>query len=929
MRLVFILTCLLWLCSFLASASHLIAVEIRARPVNCETRLYEITLIGYINTGSGVRFGGEDDVLSFGDGTSVLVPEQNFATIDTLLQIGMVQYTVSHSFPSAGRYILSYKEHARNEGIINMDDSGVTAFYTESSILIEEGHCDSSPYMTVPPVDRACKGVAYFHNPGTFDADDDSLSFSFVAPRSELNTVVKGYLNPNDSRYYNAAGILFNQGNETKNGPPTFTIDSGTGTMTWNAPGAVGEYAFAIKVTSWRFNPETNQWYTTGFSIRDMQVYVEECLNKKPELIVPDELCVEAGTLIEFSAPGSDPDGHQVSIEAFSEVFLLENSPATLTPGDGQLQSTAAPNDTASASFRWNTSCLHVKNQPYNIVFKITDSPPAGPALVQFKTVSIRIIAPPPTINNVDVNPVNKKVTITWDSYGCENATVVQVWRRLAEVAYNEQECDTGIPGFLRYTLIATLPGASTSYVDEDIASGAQYCYRLIALIGDNKVESRVSVDTCLSPITVQAPVITNVSVTETDNINGSVLIRWTKPFGLDQSLYPEPYTYRVIRSLISDDEWLPVSDFLSDTVYTDNAINTDELQYVYKVVLFVPSISGTAVDTSSAASTVRLAATPDVNGVTLTWQAMTPWYNFSDTHRYHLIYRSDTGPEGTFVLIDSVNVNESGFTYTDNGEFQNRPLQEDVVYHYKVLTRGTYGNPKILNPLENQSQISGSMIRDVRPPCSPTVKIELTDCNAFNCTIDDYYNRISWTFEDPGCEENDISYRIYAAPAGSEEFAEISNTSETSFQHENLATLAYCYRVATVDAAGNLSEFSPPVCNDNCPWFELPNIITPDDMNGLNDQLISFGSESGTNRCTRFVKEVRLKIFNRWGLEVYSAHIEDPQPEQIYWDGSSNAGKKLDGGLYFYSASVTFDAFTPASRHKTFKGWIELVRDH
>src|SRR5690606_14207732 len=115
------------------------------------------------------------------------------------------------------------------------------------------------------------------------------------------------------------------------------------------------------------------------------------------------------------------------------------------------------------------------------------------------------------------------------------------------------------------------------------------------------------------------------------------------------------------------------------------------------------------------------------------------------------------------------------------------------------------------------------------------------------------------------------------AAPVGSEEFTEIANIAETSFQHANLSTLAYCYRVATVDASGNLSDLSAPVCNDNCPWFELPNIITPDDRNGINDQLISFGSESGTTRCARFVKEVKLKIFNRWGMEVYNAHIEDP----------------------------------------------------
>lgn len=923
-----ILTFLLCSCPLLVSASHLIAVEIRARPADCSSRIYEITLIGYVNTASGVKFGGDQDVLSLGDGTSILVPEQNFTPIDPLLNIGMVRYTVYHTFPSAGQYILSYIERARNEGIINMDDSGLTAFYTETSILIEDGHCDSSPYLTVPPVDRACKGVAYFHNPGTFDADDDSLSFAFVAPQSELNTVVKGYQNPNDSRYYNAAGIQFNQGNETKNGPPTFTIDPDTGTITWNAPGAVGEYALAIKVTSWRFNPETNEWYSTGFCIRDMQVYVEECFNERPDLIAPDELCVEAGTLIEFLATGSDPDDHQVRIEAFSEVFLLEHSPATLTPSDGQLQSTAAPFDTAAAAFRWNTSCLHVKNHPYNVVFKITDSPPAGPALVQFKTVSIRILAPSPEINSVAINPVTKSVSLTWNNYECENTAGIQVWRRISNAPYNPSECIAGMPESLRYILIATLPDNSTGYEDYDIAFGARYCYRLVALIGDNQIPSLVSPDACLSPVPAEGPVITNVSIIETDTSDGSVQIRWTKPFDLDQVTYPPPYLYRVLRSSPSDEEWLPVSNQLTDTVYTDNGINTTEFQYSYKIEFFIPTLSATAFDSSSAASTVRLLVTPGVNSLILAWQANTPWYNFSNSDPYHLIYRSESGPNGDFVLIDSVNVDESGFRYTDNGDFRNRPLEENVDYYYKVLTRGTYGNQKIQEPLENFSQVTGSMIRDVGPPCSPSVTLETVDCSTFDCTADAYYNIINWRFEDSACEETGLSYRVEVAPTGSDEYMVFTLFSETRFQHRSLSSLAFCYRVAAVDEAGNLSEWSEPVCNDNCPWFELPNIITPDDKNGINDQLISFNSGSGTNRCARFVKEVHLKIFNRWGLEVYSANIENPQPGHIYWDGSSNSGKKLDGGIYYYSASVTFDAFAPASRHKTFKGWIHLVRD-
>ena len=77
----------------------MIAVEIRAKPLDCNSRRYEVTLIGYVNTASLVLFGGEEDVLSFGDGGSVIVPEQTPVVIDPLLNIGRVQYTIVHTYP--------------------------------------------------------------------------------------------------------------------------------------------------------------------------------------------------------------------------------------------------------------------------------------------------------------------------------------------------------------------------------------------------------------------------------------------------------------------------------------------------------------------------------------------------------------------------------------------------------------------------------------------------------------------------------------------------------------------------------------------------------------------------------------------------------------------------------------------------------------
>lgn len=924
-----IIFCWLLCLTQVTMASHMIAVEIRARPINCTTRTYEITLIGYVSTASTVPFGGDPDSLSFGDGQSIIVPEQVPVVIDPLLNIGRVQYTIVHTYASAGKYILSYREHARNNGIMNMEESALTTFYTESAITITQGHCDSSPFLTVPPIDRACSGIAYYHNAGAIDMDDDSVAFSLVTPKSDRNTEVINYSNPDDRKFYTAIGMNYNRGNENKNGPPSFAIDPVDGTLSWDAPGVTGEYALAIKITGWKYNSSDSTWVESGFCIRDMQVIVEDCNNRNPDVVVPNELCVMAGETAEFTVPGSDPDGDPVTMEAFSDIFTLTGNPGMVLPEGAPLQATAAPFDTAKLHFSWNTSCLNVKSQPYKVVIKITDSPAAGPRLVRFKTVSIKVIAPPPEFETVNINPVTKSATLTWKGYSCENTENIQVWRRVSEYRYQQPDCNTGMPYFLRYKLIATLAGDSESYLDSDLAIGAQYCYRIVALIGGNKTPGRISRDTCFIPRPAEAPVITMVSVSTTGETDGSVQVRWTPPFDIDQTQYPPPYRYKVYRS---DDntsfvEVTPMAQ--TDTAYTDVGINTQDLPYAYRVELFVPGITTAPVDTSSIAASVFLDVRSLPGKIGLTWDGNTPWYNYTSKYPYHLIYRSDLSRDGPFTLIDSVDVNEYGFHYIDSGKFQNMSLSDEKYYYYKVLTRGSYGNPAIGEPLENFSQISGTTTLDVSPPCIPVVVIESTDCGSLDCSTETYYNRISWSFDDNSCMEDGLTYRIFTSDSEEGPFEALTTLPGNSFEHNHLSSLAKCYRVAAIDAVGNLSGLSTVVCNDNCPYFELPNVFTPGTGDGLNDQFLAFGPETGSTRCSRFVKQVELTVYNRWGEKIYSVSTAEVENNSIFWDGSSTSGRDAEAGIYFYSANVTFDVRDPSRRNKQFKGWVHLIRSH
>ena len=75
---------------------------------------------------------------------------------------------------------------------------------------------------------------------------------------------------------------------------------------------------------------------------------------------------------------------------------------------------------------------------------------------------------------------------------------------------------------------------------------GNSYCYRVIAVFADG-AESYTSEEICVQlPETL--PVLTNVSIRETDVQTVSVFVAWSRPDDLDTNFYPGPYFYSVER---------------------------------------------------------------------------------------------------------------------------------------------------------------------------------------------------------------------------------------------------------------------------------------------------------------------------------------------------------------------------------------------
>jgi gliding motility-associated-like protein len=141
------------------------------------------------------------------------------------------------------------------------------------------------------------------------------------------------------------------------------------------------------------------------------------------------------------------------------------------------------------------------------------------------------------------------------------------------------------------------------------------------------------------------------------------------------------------------------------------------------------------------------------------------------------------------------------------------------------------------------------------------------------------------------------------------------NGVDNTSFTHSLPDQLAGCYAVSALDSVGNESALSNLVCVDNCPNYVLPNAFTPNG-DGANDLYTPFPG-------WRFIANVELQIFNRWGNLVF----QTTEPT-INWNGTNESGKELAEGTYFYVCKVyEWRVGGIVLRPDLLQGYIELIR--
>lgn len=849
----------------------------------------------------------------WGDGTIQLIGR----TLEEFLPGGIKknEYEMCHTYDGFGRYLISFQDANRvamiqniiNQQSVNIPFSVSTSFFLPNPIPFG---CNSSPELTQIPIEAACIGSPWTHNPGAFDVDGDSLAYAFTTPQSAPGIPIDGFVDPNDA--FPGAASLF--------------IDERTGQITWDAPVRAGEYTLAFIVTSYR------NGIPMDTLIRDMQIIVEECNNLPPSLEVPtEEICVVAGELVEFSvfagAPVED-ENQLVRLEANGRPFNLANSPATFTPDDFVFQ-----NDPLVKRFSWQTTCEHMSEQPYIVVFRAEDnffqldnSGREG-GLATLKAVSIKVVPPPPT--GLQTVADDAQIVLTWDKpQQCEDEDDplflgFTVWRREGSNPFMPDTCETGLAGrgYDRLTPFETSEMLDDRYVyiDEDIERGKTYCYRVIAIFGRpipniglvfGKIESPPSEEICVQ-LARDIPILTKVDVLSTGTTDGEIDVCWLLPEAdaLDTLLNMGPYRYVLSRAegqtedpAAFDEVATFTTQFFNETVdlcFSDAGLNTEALAYSYRIELFVENETE-PIEPGQPASSVRLNGAPTDEAVDLNWSALVPWTNTS-----YEVFRRLPGAADYELL-----------TTTTQSALRDGGLENGLEYCYFIRASGTYSVDNIPSPLINRSQELCLTPLDNVPPCPPTLAVTSVCDRGVDCTVqDNLFNTLNWT-PDPGiCADDVAGYRVYFGRDSSsvpEQIADVG-ADVLTFEHMPEGGITGCYYVSAYDFLDNESDFSNQVCIVNCPIYILPNAFTPN-ADGQNELFVPRG------RC--FVERVDFKIFNRWGQLVFET--EDPA---LNWDGNNLNGDPLPDGTYHYVGKVferrlegVVQAAEPVS------GYIELI---
>ncbi len=823
-------------------ATHNRAGEITLRQISYLT--YEIKISTFLYTLSPATDTRTSLNVQWGDNTESIAPR--VSTIDTAYDYTFNTYKTRHTFPGPGTYVIVVEDPNRNFGVINIPNSVNVIFSVKTILTISPEIGDNNtPVLLNPPVDRAALNQKFVHNPAAFDYEGDSLSYSLAICTKENGEEIEDYEFPDAS--------------------DTLYVDPLTGDLIWDAPVDTGIYNIAMNIEEWR------KGVKIGNIARDMQIEVYRTFNQPPVNDSLPDLCVMAGTVVEIPIRTTDADGDLMTHQLTGGPFAFSDNAAsleTVSNNPGEINSI----------FRWNTSCLHPRSQPYSVIVKAEDNN-SEINLVDIDNFNIKVLGPPPS--PPELVPSSLSVNLFWDKYQCPQISGYKIYRSTESIEYIYDACTPGLSPATGYELIGkTNSYSDTSFLDNNsgngLLQGVEYCYRITAILADGS-ESFPSDENCTNLVS-GAPSLLQTSVIKYD-INGEVLVSWAKPESLDTIPANGPFLYKIYRS---NDLWanqlVAIDSFetndLNDTTYTDTDINTINFPYSYSVELFnnEPGLRF-LIGKPETSSTMYPEIVEMDNELRLNFRRNVPWLN----DRY-TIYRYNSG-SGSF---DSI-------TTTTNDYYVDTELRNLTTYCYYIESAGRRNlNERKYNNTNISHQNCGTP-SDTVAPCPPFLEV-VSDC-------DSLFNELYWAYNSQlqECSEDVIKYYVYYRPDLSLDYIiidSIEGRENTNYIHFPEGNLAGDYYVTAIDSFGNESLRSDRVVVDNCIKYSIPNVFSPNN-DGFNDILRPYEFQD--------VEKIDLSIFNRWGKLVFQTENPD-----ILWNGKhKDTDDLVSPGVYYYICDV------------------------